>query len=105
MLRLVQEYYPRHLNLLNGDLLFRIGVELYQQADLEKARLCLELAAGKNGSWQNKAMLHLSRTFEAIGNDDRAFSVLQKLLAWQPEDIFRRQAEKRMLELKSRVSV
>ena len=97
--RLVRDYYPKHLSLLSGDILFRVGVELYQYADYEKARLCLELAASKDGPWQHKAMLILSRTYEAIGNDDRAVSVLQDLLDRQPEEIFRRQAQKRMMEL------
>lgn len=43
--RLVRDYFPEHLNLLSGDVLFRIGVEFYRYADYEKARLCLELAA------------------------------------------------------------
>ena len=99
--RLVRDYYPRHLNLLSGDILFRIGVELYQYADYEKARFCLELAGSKDGPWQHKAMLILSRTYEAIGNDDRAVSVLQDLLDRQPEETFRRQALKRMTELQA----
>jgi len=94
--RRVRDHFPRHLNHLSGDLLFRIGVALYQNADMEKARYCLELATGKDGPWQNKAMLLLSRTYETIGNDDRAVSILQDLLDREPEDLFRRPAEKRM---------
>jgi tetratricopeptide (TPR) repeat protein len=97
--RLVRDYYPRHLNLLSGDVLFRIGVEFYQYADYEKARLCLELATGKIGAWQPKAMLILSRTYEAIGNQDRAVAELEDLLERQPEETFRRQAMKRIVEL------
>jgi len=94
--RLVRDHFPKHLNHLPGDLLFRIGVAFFQNADMEKARYCLELATGKNGPWQNKAMLLLSRTYETIGNDDRALSILQDLLDREPEDLFRRPAEKRM---------
>jgi len=63
--RLVQDHFPRHLERLSGDLLFRIGVAFYQNADIEKARHCLELAAAREGSWQPKAMLLVSRTHEA----------------------------------------
>jgi hypothetical protein len=97
--RLVRDYYPKHLSLLSGDVLFRVGVEFYQYADYEKARLCLELAAGKDGPWQHKAMLLLSRTFEAVGNPDRALVVIKDLLSQGPEEMFRRQAKKRLMEL------
>ncbi|MBC2732801.1 MAG: rhomboid family intramembrane serine protease [Desulfobacteraceae bacterium] len=103
--RLVRDYYPKHLSLLSGDILFRVGVELYQYADYEKARLCLELAAGKNGPWQHKAMLILSRTYEAVDNPDRALVVLQELLAQGPEEIFRRQAMKRLMELQQQTNI
>ena len=44
-------------------------------------------------------MLILSRTYEAVENPYRALVVLQNLLAQDPEEIFRRQAEKRLMEL------
>ena len=103
--RLVRDYYPKHLNRLSGDVLFRTGVEFYQSADYEKARLCLELAAGKAGTWQYKAMLILSRTYEAVDNPDRALGVLQDLLDQNPEETFRRQAMKRLMELQRQASI
>jgi len=99
--RLVRDHFPRYLDRLSGDQLFRIGVAFFQQADLEKARFCLELAAGKEGSWQHKAILLVSRTYEAAGNDQRAITVIQDLLDRQPEKIFRRQALKRLMTLQS----
>ena len=54
--RLVRDHFPRYLERLPGELLFRIGVAFYQEGDFEKARRCLGLAAGKDGSWQHKAM-------------------------------------------------
>jgi tetratricopeptide (TPR) repeat protein len=99
--RLVRDHFPRYLDRLSGDQLFRIGVAFFQQADLEKARYCLELAAGKEGSWQHKAMLLVSRTYEAVGNDQRAITVIQDLLDQQPEKTFRRQALKRLMTLQS----
>jgi lipopolysaccharide biosynthesis regulator YciM len=60
----------------------------------------LELAAGKDGPWQYKAMLILSRTYESIGNQDRAVTVLEALLDREPDQIFRRQALRRLMELK-----
>ncbi len=97
--RQVRDYYPKHLNLLPGEVQFRIGVEFYQSADFEKARLCLELAAGKDGSWQCKAKLILSRIYETLGNVDRARSILLDLLDRKPEDIFRRQAKQRLIDI------
>jgi tetratricopeptide (TPR) repeat protein len=103
--RLVRDHFPRHLDRLSGEQLFRIGVAFYQDADLEKARCCLELAAVKDGSWQHKAMLLVSRTYEAIGNDQHAIAVIQDLLDRQPEKIFRRQAMKRLMQLRQQGSV
>jgi len=99
--RLVRDHFPRYLDRLSGDQLFRIGVAFYQEADIEKARSCLELAAARDGSWQHKAMLLVSRTYEAVGNDQRAITVIQDLLDQQPEKIFRRQALKRLMTLQS----
>jgi tetratricopeptide (TPR) repeat protein len=99
--RLVRDHFPRYLDRLSGDQLFRIGVAFYQEADIEKARCCLELAAAKDGSWQHKAMLLVSRTYEAVGNDQRAIAVIQDLLDQQPKKIFRRQALKRLMTLQS----
>lgn len=97
--RLVRDHFPRHLNRLSGDLLFRIGVAFYQNADMEKAHYCLELAAARDGAWQHKAMLLVSRTYEAAGNNQRAITVIRDLLDRQPEKIFRRQAMKRLMQL------
>lgn len=99
--RLVRDHFPRYLDRLSGDQLFRIGVAFFQQADVEKARYCLELAAGKDGSWQHKAMLLVSRTYEAVGNEQRAITVIHDLLDRQPEKIFRQQALKRLMTLAS----
>jgi hypothetical protein len=76
-------------------------VAFFQAADVEKARYCLELAAGKDGPWQHKAVLLVSRTYEAVGNDQRAITVIQDLLDQQPEKTFRRQALKRLMTLRS----
>lgn len=97
--RLVRDQYPRHLAELSGDQLFSIGVALYQEGDMEKARSCLELAVVAEGSWQHKAMLLVSHTYEAIGNVQKAIAVIQDLLDRQPEKTFRRQAMKRLLTL------
>ena len=99
--RLVRDHFPHDLDRLSGDLLFRIGVAFYQEADVEKARYCLELAAAKDGSWQHKAMLLVSRTYEAVGNEQRATTVIHDLLDRQPEKIFRQQALKRLMTLAS----
>jgi tetratricopeptide (TPR) repeat protein len=99
--RLVRDHFPHDLDRLSGDLLFRIGVAFFQQADVGKARYCLELAAAKEGSWQHKAMLLVSRTYEAAGNDQRAITVIQDLLDQQPEKTFRQQALKRLMTLAS----
>lgn len=102
--RLMRDHFPHDLDRLSGDQLFRIGVAFFQEADVEKARYCLELAAGKDGSWQHKAMLLVSRTYEAVGNEQRAITVIQDLLDRQPEKIFRQQALKRLMKLQSQSS-
>ncbi|MEE4262175.1 MAG: hypothetical protein V2I56_05755 [Desulfobacteraceae bacterium] len=97
---LVRDFYPRHLDLLSGDILFRIGVEFYRYADYEKARLCLELAADREGSWQQKTLLILSRSWEALGNQERAITILLDLLKQEPDKLFRLQAFGRLRILK-----
>ena len=96
---LVRDNHPEHLDLLSGDVLFRIGVEFYRYADYEKARLCLQLAARKKGTWQHKAMLILSRSCEALGNQERAITILLDLLRQEPDIKFRQQAMKRLMIL------
>ena len=98
--RLVRDQFPRYLAELPGDHLFRIGVALYPDGDMEKARGCLELAAEKKGSWQYKAMLLVSGTHEAVGNPHKAAAVIQDLLDRRPERHFRRQAMKRLMKLR-----
>jgi len=100
--RLVRDHFPRYLDRLPGDLLFRFGVAFYQEDDIEKARRCLELAAGREGSWQPKAMLLVSRTYEDKGNVRRAIAVIKDLLARKPEKTFRCQALKRLMKLQPR---
>ena len=97
--RLVRDYYPKHLGLLSDDILFRIGVEFYRYADYAKARRCLELASDKESTWQHKAMLILSRSWEALGNQERAIAILLDLLKQEPNKIFRQQAMKRLMIL------
>jgi hypothetical protein len=97
--RLVRDHFPRHLGTLSGDQLFRIGVAFYQEADLGKARRCLELAADKDGSWQHKALLLISRTYEAVGNVQQAMDVIRDLLGRRPSKTLRRQAMKRLVQL------
>ena len=95
-LDLVQEYWPKHLSGLPGDLLLRLGSHYYRNADLQKARLCLDLASEKEGPWQGRAMLLLSETYEAIGNMDRARVVLMDIIESISEKAFQIEAQKRL---------
>jgi hypothetical protein len=96
----VREYYPRHVQGLSGEILFRIGVAFFQDADFERARRCLELAAGRPGAWQTRARLLLGRAYEMLGETVMAARVFEDLLARAPEEIFRRQAARRLAALK-----
>ena len=97
--RLVRDHFPRHIRALPGDQLFRFGVAFYQASDLEKARCCLELAAAKEGSWQHKALLLLSCTYEAGGDAPQAMAIIRDLLERRPTKTFRWQAMKRLIRL------
>ena len=97
--RLVRDHFPRHIGALPGDQLFRFGVAFYQASDLEKARCCLELAAAKEGSWQHKALLLLSCTYEAGGDAPQAMAIVRDLLERRPAKTFRWQAMKRLIQL------
>jgi membrane associated rhomboid family serine protease len=102
-LTLVGEHWPRHLNALPGDALFRLGSHFFRNADLNKARLCLELAAEAEGPWQGKALLLLSDTYGGIGNPDRARKVLRQALEGGEDPLLRQEAEKRLGELEEKV--
>ena len=96
---LVRRYFPQHVDRLSGELLFRFGVAFYQDADLDKARRCLELAAIRNGSWQPKAMLQVGCIHAAVGDHERAIHLFQAFLDQKPQKCFRRQALERRVKL------
>jgi hypothetical protein len=60
----------------------------------------LEIAADKEGAWQHKALLILSRSWEALGNQKRAIVILLDLLEQKPDKKFRLQAFGRLRILK-----
>jgi hypothetical protein len=58
------------------------------------------MAADKEGAWQHKALLVLSRSWEALGNQERAITILLDLLKQEPDKSFRLQAFGRLKILK-----
>ena len=49
-------------------MLLRFGLHFFNNADVQKARTCLEMASEKEGVWQAKAMITLGQTFKGLGN-------------------------------------
>lgn len=103
-LTLVAEQWPRHLNALQGDALFRLGSHFFRNADLPKARLCLELATEDEGPWQGKARLLLGDIYAGLGNPDRARKVLRQAMEGDGDALLRQEAEKRLGELENKAA-
>ena len=93
------EHYPHYMNQLPGDILFRFGIHFYRNANLEKARNCLRVAASQKGPWQPKAMLVLSQIFLALDNHDRAAITLKDICHQFPESTFRDEAQKLLAQI------
>lgn len=92
-LELFKEHYPNFINALPGDALLQFGLYYYKNADLEKARPCLELASDKVGPWQAKAMLTLGMTFEGLGNKLYAKDIFKNVMKRYPDSVFHVEAK------------
>jgi len=91
-LALFDEHFPNFLNALPGDILLRFGLHFFNNADLEKARTCLEIASEKKGAWQPKAMISLAQTFEGLGNKRYARQLYEDVLKSFPNSAFYNEA-------------
>jgi len=92
-IELFTDHFPKYISELPGQILLQLGCHFFENADLNKARICLEMAASKTGPWQAKSMIQLAKTFEAIGNLDRAKSMFEEIIRKYPETHFSRTAE------------
>ena len=92
-IELFNEYFPKNINELPGKILLQLGCYFFENADLNKARICLEMAADKTGPWQAKSMLQLGKTFEAIGSLDRAKLKFKEIIQKYPNTDFSSAAE------------
>jgi hypothetical protein len=99
-LELFNEHFPNFLNELPGDVLFRLGLYFFKNADLYKARTCLEFASEKEGIWQAKAMITLAQIFESIGNDKYAKSLYNNIANRFTNSVFEKEAKERLLRQK-----
>jgi len=93
-------YYPTYVNCLPGLVLLKLGIHFYQNANLQKARTCLEIASGKEGPWQQKALLSLSKVFERFGNPAHAKKILEEGIQRFPDAAFKQVANERLAEIK-----
>jgi tetratricopeptide (TPR) repeat protein len=91
-LELFKEHFPDFLKALPGDILLRFGLHFFKNADLQKARMCLEIASSKNGAWQPKAMMALAQTFEGLGNKRYAEQLYNDILKRFPDSAFQIEA-------------
>lgn len=92
-LELFEENFPELTGALPGSILLKIGMHYYNRADFIKARHCFEFAIGPSGACNAKALLQLGRTYEAIGNDDRAYEQYQEVIESFPDSAFAKEAE------------
>jgi membrane associated rhomboid family serine protease len=96
---LCREHFPRYLPDVPSDLLARLGLYFFRNADLVPARLCLERAADSEGPWQPKAMLVLAQTFEALENASLARQILESVTARFSGTLFEKEARRLLSEL------
>jgi membrane associated rhomboid family serine protease len=93
---LFRAYYPAHMDALGGRELLRLGLHFYQNADIAKARRCLELASRQEGPWQARALFSLSLIYEALGSTDRARKIMAQVSRQFPDSPFQRAAVERL---------
>ena len=98
-LELFNEHFPHFLNALTGDVLLRFGLYFFKNADLEKARPCLEFATEKEGIWQAKAMITLAQTFEGLGNEQYAKKLYNNVANCYRNSVFHKEAKTRLAHL------
>jgi TolA-binding protein len=98
-IELFNEHFPNLTNSLAGDILLKLGLYFYNNADLAKARLCLELASEQEGSWQPKAMITLGQTFEGLGNEQYAKSIYNNIISRFTDTVFHQEAKARLAHI------
>ena len=76
---LIDAHFPEHVTALPEVLLLKFGLYFLSLGDLAKARLCLETAAQREGTWQAKAMLYLADVYRAMGVPAHAECLLQEV--------------------------
>lgn len=70
--KVVDQHYPQHVNYLDGRMLLRLGTEYLRNAQLARAKLCLEHASQKSGPWQKKTLLALADVYARMELKERA---------------------------------
>jgi membrane associated rhomboid family serine protease len=99
VISLCREYLPRYLANVPSDLLARVGFHFFRNADLIRARYCLEWSAETEGPWQPKSMMMLAQTFAALENKNYAKQILEKVIAQFPGTMFVDEANRLMAEM------
>ena len=98
-IELVEEYYPEYLNTLPGEILLRVGYLFKHKYDIQRARLCLELAENKKGPWQPKSMIALSEIFLEMNLPQRAEILLLRVLKYHKNMDFGDEARRLLKEI------
>jgi len=91
-LELFNDHFPNFLKALPGDILLRFGLHFFNNADLQTARPCLEIASEKEGIWQAKAIMTLAQTFEGLGNKLYAEQLYKDVQKRFPDSAFHNEA-------------
>jgi len=91
-LGLLDDFFPKHIRSIPGDLLLRFGLHYIENSDYFKARLCFEMASEKEGPWRAKAMLKLAEVLAFQGSEALAGEVCSNIVSHFPETPFSKEA-------------
>jgi membrane associated rhomboid family serine protease len=90
--RLVEEYYPRFIKGLSGNVLLRLGNYYREIGEFDRAWYCLEAASEKEGPWQAKSLMCLARTYDEMGRLELARETLNEIMNLFPNSPFQKVA-------------
>ena len=98
-MKIFDEYFPKYTNLLPGNVLLTVGIICFERFDIDTARICLDLAAHKEGPWQQKALFQLGTLYEETGDFQMAVQQYTNIIENCSDPMFEKEAKSRLANL------
>lgn len=101
VIKLLDQFFPKHLNELSGSALTRIGMYYYKNFNYTRALSCFQLACDHRGVHQEKAIFQLAIIFEEMESYELAVEQYKKIMTQNLDNIFFKEAVKRYNSIKN----